>query len=92
MDVQVHITPATVNLGEPVTITYSSTGFADNTLTVDNLPNPIDLGGGEISGSLRVLPVIAGPFSVQIKGSGIDGGVNNDYLPELTKTASCSVN
>jgi len=91
MDVNVHITPASVNLGEPVTITYSATGFADTTLTIDNLPNPIDLGGGEVSGSIRILPVVAGGFNVEIKGSGVEGGTN-DYLAELTKTAFCQVN
>jgi hypothetical protein len=91
MDVQVHITPASVSLGEPVTINYSSTGFADTVLTIDNLPNPIDLGGGDVSGSIRVLPVVAGGFNVEINGSGVNGGAN-DYVPELTKTASCSVN
>ena len=91
MDVQVHITPASVSLGEPVTINYSGTGFADTTLTVDNLPNPIDLGGGDVSGSIKVLPVVAGCFNVEIKGSGRFDGAN-DYLSELTKSATCQVN
>jgi len=91
MDVQVHITPASVNLGEPVTITYSTTGFAGTTLTIDNIPNPIDLGSGTVSGSLRVLPVTAGGLNVEIKGSGVEDGAN-DYLAEMTKTAFCQVN
>jgi hypothetical protein len=91
MDVQVSITPASVNLGEPVTIIYSSTGFADTVLTIDNIPNPIDLGAGDVSGSIKILPVIAGGFNVEIKGSGVPDAAN-DYLPELTRTSFCQVN
>ena len=91
MDVSISISPVSVNLGEPVTVTYSSTGFADTTLTVDNLPNPIDLGGGDVSGSIKVLPVVAGKFTIEIKGSGRFDGAN-DYLSELTESASCQIN
>jgi hypothetical protein len=91
MNVSVSIAPTAVSLGQPVTITYSSTGFADTILTIDNIPAPIDLGGGDVSGSLRILPVIAGGFIVEIKGSGVEDRAN-DYVPELTKTASCTVN
>ena len=90
MDVQVHIAPASVNLGEPVTITYSTIGFASTILTIDNIPTPIDLGSGAASGSLKILPVIAGGFNVEIKGSGVEGGAN-DYLAEMTKLAFCQV-
>jgi len=91
MDVSVSITPASVSLGQPVTVTYSSEGFQDTVLTIPNLPAPIDLGSGDVSGTVRVLPLTDGAFTVEIKGSGRFGGAN-DYVPELTKTASCSVN
>jgi len=90
MELQISISPATVNLGQPVTITYYSDGFADTTLTVDNYPNPFDLGGSTVSGTMKILPLTDGTFNVTIKGSGIDGGAN-DYLSELTKSASCNV-
>ena len=91
MQVEVSISPATVNLGQPVTISYSSSGCADVTLTIDNIPNPIDLGGDEMSGTFKVLPIIAGIFNVQITGSGKLNAAN-DYMPEITKNASCQVN
>jgi hypothetical protein len=91
MQVDVSISPATVNLGQPVTISYSSSGCADVTLTIDNLPNPIDLGGDEINGTVKVLPVVSGILNVQIKGSGKLND-SNDYMPEITKNVSCQVN
>ena len=91
MNVNISISPATVDLGKPVTVTYSSEGFAGTTLTIDNFPNPIDLGAGDVSGSMKVLPLTDGGFNVVITGSGRFGAAN-DYVPELTKIASCSVN
>jgi len=91
MDVDISISPSSVALGQPVTITYASNGFADTTLTIDNFPNPIDLGGGDVSGTMKVLPLTDGGFNVTITGSGRFGAVN-DYVPELTKSASCQVN
>ena len=90
MDVQVSISPGSVELGQPVIVTYTSTGCADTTLTVDNFPNPIDLGSGDQSGSIKVLPLTSGGFNVTITGSGRFGAVN-DYIPEITASASCSV-
>jgi hypothetical protein len=90
MDVTVSISPSTVVLGQPVTITFDSTGFQDTVLTIDNFPAPIDIGSGDVSGSIKVLPLTDGQFTVEIKGSGRFGGAN-DYIPEMTKTASCTV-
>ena len=91
MDVTISITPSTVKLGNPVTITYTATECADVTLNIPNFPNPIDLGGGEyISGSMQVLPLTDGGFDVQIVGSG-RFGFSNDYMPEITQTAGCTV-
>ena len=90
MELQISIRETSVTLGNPVTITYYSEGFADTTLTVDNYPNPFDLGGSTVSGTMKILPLTDGTFNVTIKGSGIDGGAN-DYLAELVKTASCNV-
>jgi hypothetical protein len=91
MDVDVSISPATVRIGQPVTVTYSAVDCADVTLTVPNFPNPIDLGGGEsISGSIKLLPMTDGQFTVTVTGSG-RFSVYNDYVAEITKDASCSV-
>lgn len=92
MDVQISIRETSVTLGNPVTITYSATDCADVTLTIDNFPNPIDLGGGEtVSGTMKVLPLTDGQFNVVITGSG-RFGFANDYVPEVTKQVSCQVN
>jgi hypothetical protein len=92
MDVQISISETSVTLGNPVTITYSAEDCADVTLTVDNFPNPIDLGGGEsISGTIKLLPLTDGQFNVVITGSGRFGR-SNDYMPEITKQVSCQVN
>ena len=90
MELQISIRETSVTLGNPVTITYYSEGFADTTLTVDNYPNRFDLGGSTVSGTMKILPLTDGTFNVTIKGSGIDGGAN-DYLAELTKSATCTV-
>ena len=90
MELQISIRETSVTLGNPVTITYYSEGFADTTLTVDNYPNSFDLGGSTVSGTMKILPLTDGTFNLTIKGSGIDGGAN-DYLAELTKSATCTV-
>lgn len=90
MELQISIRETSVTLGNPVTITYYSEGFADTTLTVDNYPNGFDLGGSTVSGTMKILPLTDGTFNVTIKGSGIDGAAN-DYLAELTKSATCTV-
>ena len=90
MDVTVSISPSTVVLGQPVTVTFSSTGFQTTFLKIDNFPAPINVGSGDVTGSIKVLPLKDGGFNVEVKGSGRFGGVN-DYVPEMTKTASCQV-
>lgn len=90
MEVSVSISPSTVKLGSPVTITYTSTGCANTYLTIDNFPNPINLGSGDVSGSMKVLPLTDGRFNVEILGSGRFGQAN-DYVPEIEQTDSCIV-
>jgi len=72
MQVSVTITPTEITLGQTVTVTYTSSGSDDTQLNADNLFNPIDLGGGDISGSIKLLPVASGPFNVSIIGSVLD--------------------
>ena len=62
----------TINLGETVTVTYYSNGAYDTTIQADNMPNALDLGGpGEISGTMKFLPVFTGPFNVNLVASGV---------------------
>jgi hypothetical protein len=90
MQVAVSISPATVELGSPVTVSFTSSQCADVTLTIDNFPNPISLGRGDISGSIKVLPLTDGTFNVTITGSGkLDNA--NDYMPVVSQVASCNV-
>jgi hypothetical protein len=91
MEVSISIKEASIKLGQPVTIMYSASECVSVTLLIPNLPNPIEVGGDEtVSGSIKVLPLTDGEFAVQIKGSG-RYGFANDYVPELTKIASCVV-
>ena len=68
MEVQISIRETSVTLGNPVTITYSSTGFSDTQLTIPNIAQPIDLGSGDQSGTMKVLPLTDGDFTVLISG------------------------
>lgn len=91
MQVSVSIKESTVTLGKPVTISYTATDCANVTLTLDNYPNPINLGGGEsISGEIKALPLTDGAFNATITGSGRYGFANN-YVPEITDSAWCTV-
>ena len=92
MQVSISFDKSTVNLGSPVTVTYSAVDCATVTLTIDNFPNPIDVSGDQVvSGTMKVLPLTDGTFNVQILGSG-RYGFDNSYLAEITETATCQVN
>ena len=90
MQVSVSIKEDTVTLGKPVTVTFTSTDCANTTLTIDNFPNPIQLGSGDVSGTMKVMPLTDGQFNVTITGSG-RFGFANDYVPEIVESASCTV-
>jgi hypothetical protein len=92
MNVTISLTPDTVKIGTPVLITYSAEDCADVTLTIDNYPNPIDVGGGDyIDGTMQFLPLTDGVVNVTITGTGRNS-VPSDYMPEVTKSASVNVN
>jgi len=75
MEVSLSVSPAKINLGNVVTITYSCTGAQDTQILADNMAGvPIDLGGGDQSGTLKLLPLWSGDFNISIIGSGIAGG------------------
>lgn len=90
MEVSVSISPPTVRLGTPVTVSFTSSGCENVSLVLDNFPNPIFLGKGELDGSIKVLPLTDGTFNVEITGSGRLGS-SSSYVPEVTKSATCSV-
>lgn len=89
--VNISISPNTINIGEPVTVTYSTEGFQDTQITLDNLANPIDLGGGDQSGSFKTIPIYSGSFSASIVGTGLSGRDSFDGSC-LSASDSCSVN
>ena len=91
MEVSVSISPSTVQLGQPVTVTFTSTGCANTALNIDNFPAPIELGVGNVSGTIKVLPLTSGQFNIVITGSG-RFDMPNDYMPVISDTASCQVN
>jgi hypothetical protein len=87
----------TINLGETVTVTYYGNGAYDTTIQSDNMPNSIDLGGpGEISGSMRFLPVHDGTFSVTLTAYGVvhqSKGIDPMSNPEVNSaTVTITVN
>ena len=90
MQVSVSISPKTINLGEPVTVTYTSSGSDDTQLNADNLYNPIDLGGGEISGTIKLLPIASGSFNVSSVASAMNNG--SGTVMNLQSADSCTVN
>ena len=60
-----------INLGETITVTYSCSGAYDTTLQGDNMPVPLDLGAGDVSGTIKFLPVISGNFNVYLTAYGV---------------------
>jgi hypothetical protein len=90
MQVSLTISPSTINLGEIVTLTYTSTGSDDTQLNADNLVNPIDLGGGDISGSIKLLPLASGTFNASIVGSVLNNG--SGTIMNSQSLVTCQVN
>ena len=88
---------STINLGETVTVTYYSNGAYDTTIQSDNMPNSIDLGGpGEISGTMKFLPVHDGDFNVTLTAYGVvaqSKGIDNMSNTEMNyATVTIAVN
>jgi|FreactcultuFSWF8_1027224.scaffolds.fasta_scaffold07796_2 hypothetical protein len=90
MEVNLTISPSVINLGETVTVTYTSTGADDTQISADNLATPIDLGAGNQSGTIKLLPVISGTFNVSIMGSLFYNG--SGPVANKQVSASCQVN
>lgn len=69
MEVTLSISPSVINLGDTVTLTYTTSGADDTQINADNLFNPIDLGSGDQTGTLKLLPLTSGTFNASIIGS-----------------------
>jgi hypothetical protein len=87
----------TINLGETVTVTYYSNGAYDTTIQADNMTNAVDLGGpGEISGTMKFLPVYNGVFNINLVAYGVvtqSKGIDGQSNPETNcATVSVTVN
>jgi hypothetical protein len=90
MDVSISVSPDTINLGETVTVTYSSTGAQDTQLLADNMANNSqDLGPGDQSGTIKLLPLWSGTFNISITGIGMEG--RDDSTMGMMKTAVTTV-
>lgn len=93
MDVSISVSPSTVNLGETVTVTYSCIGALDTQILADNMGGiPIDLGSGDQTGTLKLLPLWSGTFNVSITGSGMAGRDSDTMGMMKTATTSAQVN
>ena len=84
------ISPATITLGNTVTLTWSCTGAQDTQITADNLSSPIDLGPGDSSGTMKFLPVVSGSFNVYVTGNG-NAGMGSESTAAVTQQVTCSV-
>ena len=92
MDLNISIVETSVNLGQPVTINYSSTGADTTQIYADCLINPITMGAGDQSGTFKLLPVINGTFTVSIFGGVGDRDSNGVYYKSKTVEAQVGVN
>ena len=87
MGIQLTLTlsKTSINLGETVTVDYSSIGAANSVLSTDNTVTPIGLGLGNVNGTMSFLPTASGSYTIIIYG------MNNDADAESV-TAVCWVN
>lgn len=90
MQLTLTIAPSEINLGETVTLTYSTSGADDTQIMADNLINPIDLGSGDQSGTVKLLPVVTGAFNASIVGSLFYN--NNNGTANQQRSVVCQVN
>jgi hypothetical protein len=85
-----------INLGETVTVTYVCSGAYDTTIQGDNMPNALDLGSGDVSGTMKFLPVVSGDFNVTLTAYGVvhqAKGIDNMSNTEMNyATVTITVN
>lgn len=87
MELSISVDKTSITLGQSVTVTYSSTGADDTVINADCLVNPIELGSGPQSGTIKFLPYVSGDFNVSIRG-----GFGDQLSRSETKTITISVN
>jgi hypothetical protein len=92
MQANINIVETSVNLGQPVTVNYSSTGFDNTQIMADCLINPNNLGSGDQSGTIKFLPVVNGTFNVSILCGVGDQTSDGVYYKSNIMTASIPVN
>ena len=91
MELTISFVETSVNLGQPVTINYSSTGAETTQIYADCLVNPITMGAGNQSGTIKFLPVVNGTFNVSIFGGVGDRDSNGVYYKSKTVEAQVGV-
>jgi len=89
MELHISIVETSVNLGQPITVNYSSTGADDTQINADCLVNPIDLGAGDHTGTVKFLPVTNGTFHVSLFGGG--GGTDSNGIYYKSKLAEAQI-
>ena len=86
------ISPATITLGQTVTVTYSVVGAQDTQILADNMAGiPLSFGSGTQSGTLKLLPLWSGPFNVIVSGNGNEGADTFD-MSVVQVPMVCQVN
>jgi hypothetical protein len=71
LEISVTVSKDKINLGETVTATYNCSGAYDCTLQADNMSSPIVFGTGDVSGSIKFLPVVSGEFNITLTALGV---------------------
>ena len=96
LEISVTTDKNSINLGETVTATYSCTGAYACLLQADNMAAPIQFDTGEVSGTIKFLPVISGLFTINLTALGVVSqklGIDNMSNTETnTTTATVTVN
>jgi hypothetical protein len=60
-----------IKLGETFTVTYNCAGAYYTTIQGDNMPTALSLEPGNVSGTMKFLPVTDGLFSVCLTAFGV---------------------
>ena len=87
-DISITADKDSINLGETFTVTYACSGAYYTTIQGDNMPNAVSLPPGDVSGTMKFLPVTDGSFTVYLTAF----GVVHQYKPGADNNAEVETN
>jgi hypothetical protein len=91
IEITASVDKTSITLGQAVTLTYSCTGAQNVQLSADCLSEPFNLGDGDQSGTIKLLPVMSGVFNIEVAGYG-NAGMGSDSTSSLQKALRVTVN